>query len=185
MKGFLLFIPALLFPYLTVALVLCLFFGGGVIDALFSGNIWCGVALLILYFFVSLICTIVNVIRNIAVGCEARLCALNSMILKLSQIPAYITLFVIGLGCLLTIFTFGISFTLVLFDCMAILLSGVAAVPAVVNGAREGKLTMAEAVVSGILGFVFCADAVCAVFVYMKTRRAAGGKRGQGIGQCS
>ncbi len=71
MKGFLLFIPALLFPYLTAALVLCLFFGGGVIDALFSGNIWCGVALLILYFFVSLICTIVNVIRNIAVGCPA------------------------------------------------------------------------------------------------------------------
>lgn len=102
------------------------------------------------------------------------------MILKLSQIPAYITLFVIGLGCLLTIFTFGISFTLVLFDCMAILLSGVAAVPAVVNGAKEGKLTMAEAVVSGILGFVFCADAVCAVFVYMKTRRAAGEKEGGG-----
>ena len=39
---------------------------------------------------------------------------------------------------------------------------------------------MAEAVVSGILGFVFCADAVCAVFVYMKTRRAAGEKEGGG-----
>ncbi len=170
MKGFLPYIPALLFPYLTAALALCLFFGGEVIDAVFAGNIWRGVALLILYYFVSLIFTAALSVRKITSGCEARSCARYSMILKLAQIPAYITLFIIGLGCLITIFTFGITFTLIVFDCMAVFLDGVAAVPSVIRGARERKLTVAESVIFGILGFFFCADVVSAVIVYMKTR---------------
>lgn len=170
MKGFLPYIPALLFPYLTAAMVLCLFFGGEVVDALFAGNIWRGIVLLILYYFVSLVFTAALSIRKIAGGCEARSCARYSMILKLAQIPAYITLFIIGLGCLITIFTFGITFALIVSDCMAVFLSGIAAVPSVITSARERKLTAAESVIFGILGFVFCADVVSAVVVYRKTR---------------
>lgn len=48
---------------------------------------------------------------------EASVMARTHMIVKLVQIPAYIGIFIMGLLCLLTIFTFGIFHSTVSFRC--------------------------------------------------------------------
>ena len=93
-----------------------------------------------------------------------------NMVIKIAQIPAYVFIFVAGLACLLTIFTFGISIVFVILDCASIFLSGLVGVSAVMRCHEEGILGKTEMVVYCVLQFVFCLDVVSSIIMYRKAK---------------
>lgn len=93
--------------------------------------------------------------------------ALANMLVKLLQIPAYGLWFAVGLA----MFLFMGPVLAFLMDVLAILLTGLVGLAAVLRCRKEEKLGRKAAVIHGILQFVFCADVFSAVWVYIKSRK--------------
>ena len=93
--------------------------------------------------------------------------ALANMLMKLIHIPAYVLWFGLGLAMLL----FAGPILAFVMDAMAIALSGLVGLAAVLRCRAEGRLTRKAAVVNGFLQFVFCADVFSAVWVFYKSRK--------------
>lgn len=102
-------------------------------------------------------------------GWSARQLARAGMWVKLVQIPAYVMWFVLGAA----LFLFMGPLLAFLVDAMTILLSGLIGLAAVLRCRREGILTVRQAVIHGILQFVFCADVFSAVILYRKTKEVS------------
>lgn len=118
-------------------------------------------------FVVGLVCAVALFVLGRRGTWSARQLALGSMAVKLAQIPAYVIWFIVGAA----FFLFA-GFVLAFFvDALAILLSGLAGLTAVLRCRKEEKLTRKAAVVHGILQFIFCADVFSAVWVYIKSRK--------------
>lgn len=92
-----------------------------------------------------------------------------NMIVKLIQIPAYIFIFMIGILCMVMIFTIGISFVLLLLDALSIGLTGLFAIAAFQNLNREGMITRKAQFIYSIASFLFCVDVIIAVIGYRKS----------------
>lgn len=100
---------------------------------------------------------------------DARSMARVSMAAKLFHTPAYLMWFLLAL--FLFIFLGPVlAFTI---DAMTIILSGLLGLAAVLRCKKEGVLTGKQAVLYGILQFVFCADVISAVILYRKTREVS------------
>lgn len=124
--------------------------------------------LLFLAFFIG---NLIFVIVNAAHGVKSEFFLFWNMVMKLVHIPVY-----------LLIFSFGMMFAIYLpaiviitpflmsFDYMLLILTSMFGIGGIVQAAREKKLTIAAAVVLGILHFVFCADVVCAVVAFCKVK---------------
>lgn len=95
--------------------------------------------------------------------------ALTNMLVKLIQIPAY--LFWFGMGVLLFLFM-GPVLAFVI-DVMAIILTGLVGLAAVLRCRKEGFLTGGQAVLYGITQFLFCVDVVSAIILYVKTKEVS------------
>lgn len=93
------------------------------------------------------------------------------MLIKTISIPAYVAIFVIGVACMFTIFTFAISFALMILDAMAILLSGLIGLCAVKRCCDGKALSANKMIPYCVLQFVFCADVVASIIVYRKARK--------------
>lgn len=100
----------------------------------------------------------------------ARELARANMLIKLVHIPAYVFWFAVGI---LFFLFMGAPLSFVM-DVMAIILSGIVGLAAVLRCRVEGRLTTKAAVVNGILQFVFCADVFSVVWVYIKSRKVFG-----------
>ncbi len=120
-----------------------------------------------LSFAAGLICAIALFIWSRQGSLSARRLALGSMAVKLVQIPAYAAWFILGVAFFLFA-GFALAF---IVDAMAILLSGLVGLAAVLRCRAEGKLERKAAVIHGILQFIFCADVFSAVWVYIKSRK--------------
>ena len=92
-----------------------------------------------------------------------------NMIVKLIQIPAYIFIFMIGILCMVMIFTIGIYFVLLLLDALSIGLTGLFAIAAFQNLNREGMITRKAQFIYSIASFLFCVDVIIAVIGYRKS----------------
>ena len=92
-----------------------------------------------------------------------------NMIVKLIQIPAYIFIFMIGILCMVMIFTIGISFVLLLLDALSIGLTGLFSIAAFQNLNREGMITRKAQFIYSIASFLFCVDVIIAVIGYRKS----------------
>ena len=101
---------------------------------------------------------------------DAKKVALANMIVKLIQIPAYIVTFLLGAIFILTVFTYALSFLLVLFDCLTIILTGLTGACVAIRSYKEQKTTIAFSVANGILQFIFCADVVCCILLFVKCK---------------
>lgn len=100
---------------------------------------------------------------------DARQLARAGMWVKLLQIPAYALWFMVGA----VMFIFMGPLLAFLVDAMTIILSGLVGLGAVLRSKKEGILTVSQAVVHGILQFVFCADVVSAIILYRKTKEVS------------
>ena len=99
----------------------------------------------------------------------------TGMALKLAQIPAYLVIFGVGVACVITIFTIGISLLLALLDMASLFLTGLVGLGAVQRCRRAGLLTGRQAVFHGLLQFVPCADVVSSVMVFRRVKAATRG----------
>ena len=131
-----------------------------------SGNGWIRPGRL---WLVGLVCALALIVLSLWGGWRARSMAMASMMVKLLQIPAYVIWFLIGV--ILIVFL-GPILTL-LVDTMAIALSGLVGLAAVVRCKQEGVLTGKQAVLYGVLQFVFCADVISAIILYRKTKEVS------------
>lgn len=92
-----------------------------------------------------------------------------NLFIKLVHIPAYVFWFAAGI-----LFFLFMGAPLAFFmDVMAISLSGLVGLAAVTRCKKEGVLTGKQAVIHGILQFIFCADVVSAIILYRKTREVS------------
>ncbi len=136
---------------------------------LFHNSVFVPLILLLLFGAVMYILNIIFMIqaRN---GCfHATDLARANTIVKLIQIPAYIFIFMIGILCMVMIFTIGISFVLLLLDALSIGLTGLFAIAAFQNLNREGMITRKAQFIYSIASFLFCVDVIIAVIGYRKS----------------
>ena len=83
--------------------------------------------------------------------------------LQLQCASRYILLFGIGALCSMLIFTWLVTFTIIVVDVMTMLLTGINGSAAVSKCCKEGLLSRNTAFWMGIAQFVYCVDVVCAV----------------------
>lgn len=102
-------------------------------------------------------------------GWTVRELALANMLVKLVHIPAYVFWFAAGI----LFFLFMGAPLAFMMDAMAISLSGLVGLGAVLRCKKEGILTGKQTVIHGILQFVFCADVVSAIILYRKTKEVS------------
>ena len=169
-------IPIAIAPYLII-LVMVMTYTGFLMESVFQNNIFILLICLAIAYVVSFICAVILSITILAARISARNVARTSLTIKLIQVPAYIVLFIIGLGCSFTVFTYAVSIILIMLDNMTIAMTGLIGLSAAIRGRREKKISRKKAVIHGILQFVFCADVVSA-FLLNKAIRLSEGDSG-------
>jgi len=167
---FLLLLP-LLFPYIILFSLICIF-TNTLMEKIFHNNGLYLILLLIITYVIALFSSIIFCIKSILIRINSQELLHINMIIKLIQIPAYILIFIFSLLCFLTIFTMGISIVLMIFDCMAILLTGIIGLAGITRCLIENKLPKKTVVIYGILQFVFCIDIIASIKIYNKIKKA-------------
>ncbi|HEX3017860.1 MAG TPA: hypothetical protein VHP31_08420 [Caproicibacter sp.] len=141
-------------------------------ETIFHNDIFCGLLYLLIFYAAALVCSVATFIIGLVKKWNPQELLHINMVIKLIHIPAYILIFIIGLVCLLTIFTFAISIVLMILDSMTIFLSGLIGLGGIIRSYSENKLSKKAAVMHGILQFVFCADVISSIIVYRKVKIA-------------
>lgn len=159
MKRNILMLLVVVFPY-TLVLFLYLVFFNHLPQNWTIFEIYGCIILAWLFGLTGAICLAVS---NASKRTDAKAAAKNNMLVKLLQIPAYILLFGIGALCSMLIFTWLVTFTIIVVDVMTMLLSGINGAAAVSKCRKEGLLSRNAAFWMGIAQFVYCVDVVCAV----------------------
>lgn len=114
----------------------------------------------------GLIGAICLAVSNASKRAGAKAVVKNNMLVKLLQIPAYVLLFVIGTMCSMLIFTWLVTFTIIVVDAMAMIQTGINGVVAVAKCRKAGLISGHAAVWLGIAQFIYCADIVCATSLF-------------------
>ena len=168
------FFLAAIFPYVFLAGLLTIFFASQIIDIAFLGNGLLFVGVLALLLFAMFAWTVVfSVFHLIKKDLSAKAWARAVMIVKLVQIPAYLLFFVLGILLFITLFTIPFALAIVAVDLLCITLTGLLGTVTCLHAAREGQLTVSQAVLMAILQFVFCADVVVSVILYSILKKSA------------
>ncbi len=177
LKKIWLVIPTVAAPYI-VLLCLALIFSStevpaicNIMENVFKNSIWNLMLALLIYFAISLLLATVCFIISICKGYDALSLAKPTMIIKLIQIPAYITIFVLGVIFFITVFTAPFSLALFLLDCLMLFMTGLLNCAAVIVAIRQGFTTFKQSFWVIILQFVFCADVVASIIFYSKIKK--------------
>lgn len=166
-----LLIPLILFPY-TLLLALCCLFSDFLREMLLRNNILALLLPLIFCFALSCACALTFCIGSIRNKSPGREMAKRNMLVKLWQIPAYLVIFACGwIACLFSIWGGGFILAFFLYDCATIAMSGLIGAAAVIRNFREHRLTAARALLLGWLQFVFCADIIACILLYLHAKR--------------
>lgn len=171
MKRYIPFILTAVFPY-YITVILCMMFLVPAIRNTGAPDISMLLLLLPLFFLLVLVCNVIFacLLKAKRIDFSSVELAKANMIMRVSQIPAYIVIFIMGVMCLITIFTIGISLALVLLDCMAIFISGIIGVVAVWQNYEDGTASVKQAVVLSICQFIFCIDVIGGIMLYIKAK---------------
>ena len=171
MKRYLQLLFVILFPYLNITLTLLLFMKTAWVTTVLGHPIWLSVILLAA-FLIALVSSIVVLIVSLVNRWDALKFARLNMVIKLIHIPAYLIIFLFGVASFITIFTFAFSAVFVVLDCLTICLTGIIGLASVIRSVAEKKLSITAGVVHGILQFIFCADVVSAVILYITVNKS-------------
>ena len=165
MKKFLLALPTVLFPYIPLILIV--------------SGVWLPVAIAIaaVMFFVTLIFTVLYYVFAFKHKWETKTLALFSMLVKLLHIPAYIMLFVVGLGGMLMVKLIAVTLFVVIFDWLLMFLSGVLTLPTYIKALKGHIITGFEAIILSVFSFIFCIDILFAVVAYILISKRNGAKQ--------
>ena len=126
-------IPTVVFPYLVLGALSIVFFDSNfqVMETVFRGNGWNLVVLLLFFAGLAVGFTIYYCILCISNRWPPLFQAKTAMIIKLIQIPAYLSIFVFGVLLMITPFTLPFTLALFLLDGFTLLLTGLITVSSV------------------------------------------------------
>lgn len=174
MYKYLLSIPLILFPYLLLFSLYCLL-TGFLMAEVFANNGYILLLLLIAFALIAFVCSLVMIVLALVKKEDSLALARLNMVVKLCHVPAYIAIFILSVIFLLTVLGIGFVFVFAIADAFSIVMSGIYGAIAAWAGHRQNTLKT-ECVALGILQFVYCADVVACIVMYVKVRK---GKRAQ------
>lgn len=169
MRKYFQFFLIALFPYLILFALICMF-TGYFMDSVFQNNVFLLLLLLIVVYVIALVCAVASFISSLAKKRKTLDVLHINMIIKLIHIPAYLLIFIVGIFCMITIFTFGVTIVLIILDGMTIALSGLIGFGGVIQSLREKKISVKAAIIHGILQFIYCADVISSIVIYRKVK---------------
>ena len=169
--------PSAILPYLMLLFVSLIFFStkvplfSQIMEVVFHNN-----ALLILLLFTlcilfSFILSGIFFLLSIKKRWEPLFLAKTAMIVKLLQIPAYIAIFVLGLLCMISIFTYAVTALFIFFDFLCLILTGLITSAAAINAIRSKQIALRSCWWVLAMQFVFCADVVAAISLYRQLKK--------------
>lgn len=102
-------------------------------------------------------------IRNLSLAC---------MLIKLLQIPAFVCIYLLGLGSTMVFLVGGFIYIVLLFimDCIAVAQSGAIALACAVRAQKENRISKNEAILYAICSFIFVIDVVICIVLYRKIK---------------
>jgi hypothetical protein len=97
--------------------------------------------------------------------------AKTAMIVKLTQVPAYVLIFILGVLFVITLFTIPFTLGIYLLDCLTLALTGFLTLAAVICAIRQGLCTWKECIWVVILQFIFCGDVVASILFFRMLKK--------------
>lgn len=172
-KRILLILPAAAIPYVTLGLLVLIYVAPDTFldDWMGRGGLFYLLGFFLLYVIAAFTLAVVTFAKSIRDNWDPISLAKTAMIIKLAQIPAYICIFILGLLCLVMIFTFVLSFLLALIDAISLCATGLLTTAAVANHSRRKKFEWGKYWWVIATQFIFCADVGTAIWFYAKLRR--------------
>ncbi len=172
MIRYMLSFPVLLFPYTLLGALYLLLSCSAVMDRVFMGNAYLLLGALLGYGILAFVCAVAVALLTLACRTDAHAAARLNLIVKLCQVPAYVVIFVLGLLFLITVLGMMFALFFMLFDCLAIAMTGLIGAAASLRGAAQKKNGRGLSVLLGLFQFVFVADLAAAVALFFATRNS-------------
>lgn len=176
MKKYILLIPTVLFPYALLFVLISLFISsdvpafGEMWEKLFDNNAFAALGIILIVFVILLVINVSYLVVSLNNKWRSREMSISLLILKLIQVPAYIGIFIIGLLCMLTVFTIPIALFLVFLDCLCVMLTGILTIPTVIRSYKENCITKGESIIYIILSFCLNVDIIVSILTFVRCK---------------
>lgn len=94
------------------------------------------------------------------------------MIIKLSHIPFYVLLFIIGVASWVSFFLLPVAFFVFLIDCLVLVSSSLYGIAGNIQLTKQKQMTLGKAILISVGYFIFVIDLIVAIymFVFMKNK---------------
>ena len=170
-------LPAALIPYVSLGAVAFFWLLAPFIYAYIPWEhmrqyfIFYYIGLILAFCLLAMVLSILCFVKSTRSKWDAQSLAKTAMIIKLIQIPAYVAIYVMGILMAISLFTIPFAFALFLLDCLALALTGLLNLSAVIEACREGKTTVKKSWWVIVLQAVFCADVVASVIFFRMLKK--------------
>lgn len=167
------------FVYFIAMLLVMIFdandnkFLGIIWEYCFGNSIVTPLVILFILGIVLFLLNIVNCIKILRSKDDAGDIVKLHFIVKIIQVPAYVLIFIVGLMCMITIFTIGITIVLMLLDMFSVVLTGIYGLAAFQKMKKEETIDQTTQVIWSVGSFVLCVDVAIAVMAFLKEKRVA------------
>lgn len=119
-------------------------------------------------FAVAITLCIAVAIFSLVKKVDSKKLALVNMIVKLVHIPAYVFLFLFGLGGIMMVQFLAITIVVFVIDCILVFTSGIFGATSAIRGKKQGYVGDFYMTVLLVGSFVFCLDVVLSVVNYIR-----------------
>ena len=177
MKRYLHLSLVVLFPYSILFAIVCMF-RGYFTEFLFWDYGAHLLGTLLVFYLVALICSIATLIVSIKRQWSGKEILRINMTIKLLHILPHVSIFIVGLLFLFMLFSslmyenyrFILTIILMSLNCMTICLTGLIGLSGIARGFAENVFSKKEAIIYGLLQFVFFVDTVSSIIAYKKAK---------------
>lgn len=169
MKKYLFVLPIIILPYILLFFIICVE-TGFLIEDYFDNFVFIPMLILILIYVFTIIYSIILSITNYTKNKKSSDILKVNMIIKIIHIPAYIVVFILGLGFMMSFF-FPVALIFMFLDAVTIFCSGSIGLSGILNGKKEEKFSKNETIIYGILQFVFCLDVLFSIITYRRSKQ--------------
>lgn len=176
-KGILIAVVLVLLPYFSLLSLVVIFYSTKlqfcrfIMEEVFDGNGLYLVAAMVVYaVFTTILCVAFSLV-SICKKYDALQLVRLALIVKILQIPAHLTVFVLGVLLLITIFTFPFAIGLFFMSGLSLFLTGILVTASLFNSVKQGFLKSNQVILIGALQFVFFADVITAFIYYKKLKK--------------
>lgn len=103
---------------------------------------------------------------------DIRKLSLACLLIKLLQIPAFVCIYLLGLGSTMVLLVGGFVYIFLLFimDCIAVAQSGAIMLACVIRAQKENRISKKDAIAYAICSFLFVVDVITCIMLYRKIK---------------